>query len=222
MSDKFWATVVVPNMQETRALARFTEGSAPAIKWCEEQEIKDYTVVQAGTRMSVFSHYELDALMRQFGDPRQGLKKDQKEAVVRSYLSQFDPARHGPDGLALTGAYYQTGTTINGGAPGAAAEEDVQTQTSGRKKKAAAPPKGKAKQAAPKKRKGLADQGDGLGRPGTPARFIRERLAKGEAVEKIFEAAKKQFPKMAINNTGYVTWYRRDMEKRGLLKATKH
>lgn len=207
-----WATVIVPNMTETRAIHRAGK-SEDAIQWAEKKDIKDYIVLAPGYKFASLSASELDALLKQFGDTRLGLKHDDKASVVMRLLSKYDPELHNGDGTARPGAY---------AAETKPAEETkaVETRTSGAAKKKAAPKaKGKALKAkAPKgHKKGLAGD-DGLGREGTPARFIRELYLKGKETADIFEAAKKRFPKNDIKSASYVSWYRNDMVKRGLIK----
>lgn len=214
-----WATIVMLKMSSTQARARFGDSSA-AIRAGEAfpDNERDYVVVSPGTLMSQFSNVELDALMTQFGDARLGLSKPVKESAVKGYLSQFDASRHGPDGIAKT-PYTQVQI----------AEAKVSTTQTAAKAKKKTPAavvakgaKGKGKTPlkakTPKRREKLEQKGDGLGREGTPARFIREQYLAGKETANILEAVKKKFPKNTIKNSGYVSWYYNDMVKRGQIK----
>lgn len=211
-----WATLVVPNMTETRAHSRH-ENSAAAIRQAEKEEIKDYIAVDAGTKMTMFSHYELDALLKQFGDIRAGLRHDFKADVVKKYLAQFDPSKHGTDGAAKSGSY---GTVADEQPP---VKSKKEPKGKGKKVEGAAAvaPKAKGKKLekkVPKARAKGVSGGDGLGREGTPARFIREAYLKGGATDTIYEAVKKKFPKNEIKSKGYVSWYYHDMKRKGTIK----
>lgn len=208
-----WATVIVPNMSETRCIHRCEE-SKLAIEWAEKKEIKDYIVVAPGYRFASLSASELDALLKQFGDSRMGLKHDDKASVVMRLLAKYDPELHDGNGAARPGAYPET-------KPAVMESEEVETQTAAAKKKAA--PKGKkAKTLKAKPAKAREPKGDGLGREGTPARFIREAYKAGKDTASIFTAVVKKFPKNEIKTSSYVSWYYNDMVKKGLMKARKN
>jgi hypothetical protein len=90
-----WATVIHMNMGETRALAR--AASVDEVKQVARQfpeEFRDYAIVHAKSSISFLSMSALDALMKQFGDARLGVKKDRKEVIVKNWLSWFDPSNH--------------------------------------------------------------------------------------------------------------------------------
>lgn len=75
--------------------------------------------------------------------------------------------------------------------------------------------KAKAKKVAKK-----AVNGDGLGREGTPSRFVREQYKAGKTTPEVCKALKAKFPKSGLNsNPSFVSWYATQMRKNGQLKA---
>jgi hypothetical protein len=58
--------------------------------------------------------------------------------------------------------------------------------------------------------------GDGLGRPDTLARYICERIMKGQSNEEISKAAAKAYPKAASTTPKHVAWARWDLKRRGV------
>lgn len=222
-----WSTLVIPMMRDTTVHSRYPT-SAEAIRKAEELELKDYVAVDAGTRMTVFSSMELDAMLKIFGDTRFGVPHEEKAEIARGYLSQFDPKKHGEGGIAAADAYRKP--TVKSDAKVAkkaakaakpkavqAAEEKAAKES--KKEKAAAKGKKKlAKKVAKPRVKGKSG-GDGLGREGTPARFIREAYLAGKDTDAIYEAAKKKFPDNDIKGKGYVSWYFHDMKRKGQVKG---
>ncbi len=102
-----WATVVLMNMGETRALARYESAEAavadrPNLK---QEAWRDNIVVTAKSYIGFLSVSALDALMMQFGDKRLGVKKERKEVMVKQHLSRFDPKHHDETTGKLTTPY---------------------------------------------------------------------------------------------------------------------
>lgn len=228
--DQSNKTARVLSKHETEMAARAVAGSTAGVD--------EYTVVRSNEGLRVLSDIEVDALMSQFDDKRTELKRPLKELIVRGYLEQFDPTWHEADGKVSNGHYSQpalpvetemetqTGTSSKkraaapatkaakkkSGKTAAAAPATKAAKTNGAAKKEATAPK------APKKRAQIQDKGDGLGREGTPARFIREQYKAGKETKEIFAAVVRKFPKNDIKGAGYVSWYYNDMVKRGLIK----
>lgn len=218
-----WATLVTRKNGSVRVVERFLDQGAMATKRAEDaraalpDEVRDATIIVLPTTKVgnlMWSDSELDAVLVQCGQTDLHLTRPKKLQMVSFYMSVFDATRHDVTTGALTGAAYQSNP-----APG---ETDMSDEKQGAKKKAAKKKGGakKDKVAVPTKTptgKKAAKPTDGLGREGTPARFIRERLARGEDPEKIAKEGAKKFPDNPITTT-YVKWYANDMKKKGLLK----
>lgn len=71
-------------------------------------------------------------------------------------------------------------------------------------------------------KKAAAVKGDGLGREGTPSRFVREQYKAGKSTPEVVKAVKTKFPKSGLNdNPSYISWYATQMRKSGLLKDAR-
>jgi hypothetical protein len=141
-------------------------------------------------------------------------RKSQEE-IIRKYLAKFEPVR---DRLSDEAEKFRSGNRSD------RADDHQRTQENddmGSKKKAAKGGKGKLKAAAPKVKAAANGEAkaekDGLGREGTPARYIREAILKGSENEKIATDAAKKFDNAKIDNK-YVGWYRTQMRKAGLIQ----
>jgi len=231
-----WVALIDQTNKSARVVSKHATEMAARKAAGDIKGVEEYTIIESGKSLRGLTDVEVDALMVQFDDKRTNLHRPLKELIVRGYLEQFDPTWHKPYGQVSNGHYQPPAIPKE-------AEMEVQTSstTKGKKAvkakpaakatavKAAAKPAGKTNgkktngkkveaKAAPKGRQKVQDTGDGLGREGTPARFIREMYKAGKETKEIFEAAVKKFPDNNIKNTGYVSWYYNDMVKRGLIK----
>lgn len=200
-----WATIVIQGMSKTRAYSRHSdthEALAAVAKL--PPELRDCVIASPIMVTSAFSHLELDALLKQFGDPRQGLKKEEKEAVVIDYLSRFDPSRHGPDGKAIE-PYEQAQVPTKSKRRSEAPVEA--TQTSSKRGGNSGKQAGRALKALKAKKPKAHARAE---RTGTPAHFIREQLKAGKDIDAVVKIAQKKFPRNPIDRA-YVRWYQRKM-----------
>lgn len=184
------------------------------------RKAKDWVIIGKGSPLTQLGPTERSALMRQAGLSGNTFpdKKAQEDALMKFFTS-FDTVR---DSLSEEAEAFRTGKRSDRADEHRPKQENADMgskkksvklkETTKAMKKAAAASKAKGETAS-KTRAGS----DGLGREGTPARFIREEIKAGGDNAKIAEKAAKKFGNNAIN-ASYVAWYRNKMKKDGLIK----
>jgi hypothetical protein len=214
-------TVVLTEKDKVRAWRRFNNLAIACAAGELEPEAKrasDYTVVSAGTNLRPWKEAQLDQLLAQRGGVVAQMSREQKEQVVKTFLLSFDTVHTAlSEQAAKAHAKRQRAQPPPESAPAAPEETEVtQVQTSKKGKSAAKGKKPVTAKVAKPRAKGKSG-GDGLGREGTPARFIREAYKAGKETDEIFKAVVKKFPKNEIKDKGYVSWYFHDMVRKGLI-----
>lgn len=223
-----WATLLYFMMSETKALGRYKtkEEAQKAIEGFKGSTSYDsFYIVTPDEDIRHFDNNVLDGIFKQFGDPRMGLKKEQRQEAARYYCSIFDKNRHGADGTLLKPykpapiqgqKEMESATTVSGTSKGG--KKGKSTPVKGGKKGKAAPAKTKkALKADGKAAKTKAAPKEGVtARADRPAAVICDAINTGKSIEAVTEMAKKRFPDNPINRT-YVLWYGRKLAKDGKL-----
>lgn len=215
------AIVVLLDFENTRAFARYNDYELALLAADFEPECrraKDWVILGKGAPTTQLGPSERRGLLTQLGLKEQSPRdRREEERLIMDALLKFEPVR---DRLSAEAEELRTGKRIDRADDHRPRQEsDMGSKKSVKLKettkaiKKAAAAKGAAKGTV----KGAA-KGDGLGREGTPARFIREEILAGSENAKIAEKAVKKFGNEKITS-GYVAWYRNKMQKDGLIKG---
>lgn len=221
-------TLVILEKEKTRAFARYKDPELALLAGDFEPDCraaKDWVILGKDSPLTQLGHVERTALLRQFGITAVSGGKVHEEKAVMDYLLKFEPVRETLSEEAQEIRKGKRKDRADDHRPQKEKTDMASKKTKGGKVKEttkamkkmaadAAAKKAKANGATtPKTRAGS----DGLGREGTPARFIREEIKAGGDNAKIAEKAAKKFGNNAIN-ASYVAWYRNKMKKDGLIK----